>query len=144
MEKFARFLVEKRIYIFAVMMLITIVSAVGMLYININEDMAEYLSDDSEMKRGLAIMNREFEADPVEPEAFKLMFRGLANNEEKEKIRERLSTYSGVDAVDYVVDDTAYNRGEYTLYLVHTKYTSTQSVNKVPQSEIFKRRATDD
>ena len=60
MERLAEFIVDKRylfMVIFAALCIMSIFTSAG---VRVNEDLTDYLPDDSETRQGLTIMNREF------------------------------------------------------------------------------------
>ncbi len=60
MERLAGFIVDKRylfLVLFAALCIMSIFTSAG---VRVNEDLTDYLPDDSETRQGLAIMNREF------------------------------------------------------------------------------------
>ena len=60
MEKISSFIVKRRHFVMAFMLLITVGCAVLSSKVDINEDMTKYLPDDSSMKQGMDIMSQVF------------------------------------------------------------------------------------
>lgn len=89
MKKVANIIVEKRILIVIFMLMLTVASFFGMKKVNINSDMTKYLPYDSEMKQGIALMDRDFK-DVNTMQTIKVMFKGL-NAEERLKMSEELA-----------------------------------------------------
>ena len=56
MRKIANFLVDKRLLLFIVSIIVAIASLVLMNFVTVNKDMTEYLPKDSDMSKGLDIM----------------------------------------------------------------------------------------
>ncbi len=112
MKKIAEFLVNKRIYIFILMIVLTIISVFFVFRTKINYDLTKYLPVDSEMKMGLTIMDEEF--DDEETSSLKIVITDL-DLAEKAVIHDLLQAINTQVSVNY--DNTAqYNQGIYTLY----------------------------
>ena len=120
MKKLADFIVERRIWIFIAVMVVTAVCAVLIPKVGINTDMTEYLADDSPMKIGMDLMEAEF-PEAEEDYTIRVMFRGLTE-EQKTAMQERLAGIPYVTKVDYKPDDEAYNKDDYVRYVLHTDY----------------------
>lgn len=125
MKKVVDFLTKKRLLIFIITIILAIGSGIAMLFVNINKDMTKYLPEDSQMKQGMDIMENEFETTTTN-ETFKIMFEDLESND-KQTIFEELSNYEGVENVLYDENSADYNKENYTLYVIETKY---QSISK--------------
>lgn len=128
LKKVVDFLTKKRLLIFIITIILAIGSGIAMLFVNINEDMTKYLPEDSQMKQGMDIMENEFETTTTN-ETFKIMFEDLESNE-KQTIFEELSNYEGVENVLYDENSADYNKENYTLYVIETKY---QSISKTQE-----------
>lgn len=128
MKKVVDFLTKKRLLIFIITIILAIGSGIAMLFVNINEDMTKYLPEDSQMKQGMDIMENEFETTTTN-ETFKIMFEDLESND-KQTIFEELSNYEGVENVLYDENSADYNKENYTLYVIETKY---QSISKTQE-----------
>ncbi len=139
MKKFMGFLVDKRIYVVIGMLLLTIVSVVLMNYVNINEDLTKYLPSNSEMKKGLDIMNDEF-ANINSTESFKIMFTGLSI-EEKSTLYEELKTFDGVNEVVYDINSEEYNKDDYTMYEINTVFDSKTKTEEVINGVVGKYKS---
>ena len=63
MKRLTNFIVNKRIVILAVMLVLTAVCAFLMPKVSVNSDMTKYLPDDSSMRRGISLMEKEFPAE---------------------------------------------------------------------------------
>lgn len=120
MKKTASFLIDKRFWILGLMLIITAACAFLAPKVEINSDMTKYLSGSSNMKQGLDIMRSEF-GDEEEDYSIRVMFEGLSD-EEKASMSGRLENIEYVDSVDYDAGSADYNRGEHTLYVLHTEY----------------------
>lgn len=132
MKTIARILIEKRLIFFSVSVILAVVFGLLIGSVNINQDQTKYLAKDSDMRKGLEIINSEF--PPVEvKDSFQIMFANLTASE-KTEILQKLKLYKGVDSVDYD-DSSAHNTKTYTMYIVHTEYvTDNNKVNSVINS----------
>lgn len=120
MKTVANFIVERRRWILAAVIILACVCAVLIPKVGINTDMTEYLADDSSMKIGMDLMDEEFpEAD--EDYTIRVMYRGLTA-EQKTAMQEKLAGIKNVTKVDYKAGDAAYNKDDYVLYVLHTDY----------------------
>lgn len=120
MKRISNFIVEKRYFILAVMLVIAIGSGILTQKVNINSDMTKYLPDNSGMKTGLDIMDKEF-PKAEDSGDIRVMFNGL-NDSQKAEVLDNLEAIKYVDSVDYEADSPDYNNGEHTLYIVNFKY----------------------
>ena len=120
MKRLANFIVNKRIVILAVMLVLTAVCAFLMPKVSVNSDMTKYLPDDSSMRQGIFLMEKEF---PTEEEFYtvRVMFKGV-DGEKRSELRDALAAIENVDSVTYDTDSGDYNSGEYSLYILNTKY----------------------
>ena len=128
LKKVVDFLTKKRLLIFIITIILAIGSGIAMLFVNINKDMTKYLPEDSQMKQGMEIMENEFVTTTTN-ETFKIMFEDLESND-KQTIFEELSNYEGVANVLYDENSADYNKENYTLYVIETKY---QSISKTQE-----------
>lgn len=128
LKKIVDFLTKKRLLIFIITIILAIGSGIAMLFVNINKDMTKYLPEDSQMKQGMEIMENEFVTTTTN-ETFKIMFEDLESND-KQTIFEELSNYEGVENVLYDENSADYNKENYTLYVIETKY---QSISKTQE-----------
>ena len=128
LKKVVDFLTKKRLLIFIITIILAIGSGIAMLFVNINKDMTKYLPEDSQMKQGMEIMENEFVTTTTN-ETFKIMFEDLESND-KQTIFEELSNYEGVENVLYDENSADYNKENYTLYVIETKY---QSISKTQE-----------
>lgn len=120
MKKIASFIVRKKIFILILMLLLTVTCGILIPKVNINTDMTKYLPDNSSMKKGMDIMEDEF-SQVEETYTIRAMFEGLSSNQ-KSKIKDKLEAVPNVDSVTYEADDSDYNKDNYTLYVISTKY----------------------
>lgn len=119
MKKLAELIVNKRKLILIIFLVLAAAGAFLQSFTVINSDMTEYLPEDSNTKRGLAVMEEEFGSAST----LNLMFDGL-NEQEKTEILQTLTQMEYVDSVDYDADSESSNKDGYTLYTVHTTYDS--------------------
>ena len=119
-KRLTNFIVNKRIFILIAVLILTVVSVFLIPKVNVNSDMTKYLPDDSSMKQGISLMEKEF---PTEEENYtiRVMFKRL-DIEKKAELKDALAAVENVDSVSYDKDSSDYNRGEYTLYILNTKY----------------------
>lgn len=120
MKKLANFIVDKRYFVMAFVVLIMLLCVFLAQKVEINSDLTKYLADDSSMKIGMDLMGEEFvEASSVQ--TIRVMFQNL-DEKEKAEMSERLEAIEYVDSVDYDSVSEDYNRDNYTLYIVNTLY----------------------
>lgn len=60
MEKIAAFIVDKRKAFYLIYALLLVFSAFSMNWVQVNNDLTDYLSEETETRRGLTVMNSEF------------------------------------------------------------------------------------
>ena len=114
MRRITDFIVDKRYFILILFVILTIVSAIFSNKVKLNYDIAEYLPDTSETRKGMDIMEDEFAG--TEMSTLNLMFENLSDNK-KSDIKNDLEKIKGVESVDY--DETEkYNKDKYTLYVI--------------------------
>lgn len=120
MKRLTGFIVNKRNIIFSAMLILTAVCAFLIPKVSVNSDMTKYLPDDSSMKQGISLMEKEF---PTAGEAYtiRVMFKRL-DSEKKTEVKDALAAIENVDSVAYDMDSSEYNSGEYTLYILNTNY----------------------
>lgn len=132
MKKFINFIVDKRLIIFIVMMVLTIAGGIVMNFVNINKDMTKYLPKNSDMRKGLDIMETQF-PETTENGEYKIMFENLLD-EEKQTVYDELLTLDGIQSVTYEIGNEKYNKDNHTLYVVTTEYTADNDVEKCIKS----------
>ena len=83
MKRLTNFIVSKRIYILVVMLILTAVCIFLIPKVSVNSDMSKYLPDDSSMRQGLSLMEKEF---PAEEDSYtiRVMFKGLSSEKKAE------------------------------------------------------------
>lgn len=120
MRRLTNFIVNKRNIILSATLILTAICAFLIPKVSVNSDMTKYLPDDSSMKQGISLMEKEF---PTEGESYtiRVMFKGLSS-EKKAEVKDALAAIENVDSVTYDRDSSDYNSGEYTLYILNTKY----------------------
>ena len=120
MRKIADFIVERRLPIFIIMLALTLVCGLLALRVGINTDMTKYLPDDSQMKVGVDIMDKEFPESDTDS-SIRVMFTGL-NEEQKTEVLFTLQKIKYVSSVEYEPDSEDFNKNDKTLFLVKTDF----------------------
>ena len=102
------------------MFILTAVCSFLIPKVSVNSDMSKYLPNDSSMRQGLSLMEKEF---PAEEESYtiRVMFKGLSS-EKKAEEKDALAAIENVDSVTYDRDSSDYNSGEYSRYFLNTNY----------------------
>ena len=120
MKRLTNFVVNKRNIILSAMLILTAVCAFLIPKVSVNSDMTKYLPDDSSMKQGISLMEKEF---PTMGESYtiRVMFKSLSS-EKTTELKDALAAIENVDGVTYDMDSGDYNSGEYTLYILNTEY----------------------
>ena len=110
MKRLTNFVVNKRNIILSAMLILTAVCAFLIPKVSVNSDMTKYLPDDSSMKQGISLMEKEF---PTAGEAYtiRVMFKSLSS-EKKTELKDALAAIENVDGVTYDMDSGDYNSGE--------------------------------
>lgn len=111
MKKLTDFIIDKRYYVIALFIILTIVCGVLSQKVKINYDIAKYLPGDSETRIGMDIMEDEFETTTS---TLNIMFNDL-NEEQKQEVFEELKVIDNVKEVDYD-ESEKYNIDNHTLY----------------------------
>ena len=117
LRKVSNFIVDKRIFLLVLLLAITVVSAVGWFFVDVNDDMTKYLPDDSNMKVGMDIMNDVFPEIEMS-NTIRVMFDDLSS-EEKATVLEKISAIEYVDSVDHDPDSVSYNKDNHTLFVIN-------------------------
>ena len=100
--------------------ILAIVFACMIPFVTVNTDNTKYLAADSDMRKGLDIINSEFPAADLK-DSFQIMFQNLTETQ-KIKILEELKEFEGVSSIDYDLESSEYNTKTYTMYMVNTDY----------------------
>lgn len=119
MDNFFGFLVKRRVFVLIVTLILALVCGVMMLYVGLNSDLTKYLPDDSEMFRGMELMEEHFPGD--ESYTIRVMLKNLSEDE-KDSIRETLSQIDIVDSVEYAPDSIDYNKDGGALFALNTSF----------------------
>ena len=117
-RKLAAFVVDYRRAIFALMVIVAVISGYLLTKVEVNEDLTRYLPDKSPMKQGTDIMADEF-PETQTTQSIRVMFDHL-KPEGKEEIRARLQSIPYVTDVAWQADHPDYNRDGHTLFVVRT------------------------
>ncbi len=135
MRRITDFIVDKRYFILVLFVILTIISAIFSNKVKLNYDIAEYLPDTSETRKGMDIMEKEFSG--TETSTLNLMFESLPENK-KLDIKANLEKIDGVESVDY--DDTEnYNKDKYTLYVITVDDESDSKIAKNVYNEVIEK-----
>ena len=120
MKRLSSFIVNKRIFILTIMLILTAACGFLIPQVGVNSDMTKYLPNDSQMRQGISLMEKEF---PEEDAAYtiRVMFRGLSDDK-KTELKDALAAIQNVERVSFDPDSSDYNSGEYTLYILNTQY----------------------
>lgn len=120
MKAVADVIVRKRKLVITLMLLLTAVCVYCMTKVEVVTDMTRYLPEKSAMKQGMDVMGEAFPTVETE-NTIRVLFHDLSE-EEKTTIAEKLSTLTYASGVDYVPQSEAYNKDQYTLFVVRTVY----------------------
>lgn len=120
MRKIINFIVEKRYIVLAIMLAFTALMACFAPHIEINYDMTKYLADNSNMKQGLDILNKNFEEVASQQQSIRIMLKDLDEDTKKE-VSEKLSNLDKVGMVMPPQDKKDEDDGHvYTLFTIMT------------------------
>ena len=120
MQKISNFIVKRRAWILALMLVMTAVCGILMPRVGVNSDMTKYLPSSSQMKKGLDLLEKDFPATGAEY-TVRIMFCGLTDAQ-KAELKSSLAAIKNVDSVNYETDSADYNNGEYTLFVLKTGF----------------------
>ena len=126
MKKITDFIVNKRNIILVLFIILTGVCAILSNHVTINHDMAKYLPNTSSVRKGMDIMEDEFQEQ--KSSSLNVMFQGLKKSEKK-KICQELENIKGVSSVTYDIDSSDYNKKGYTLYIVNISDTEDSKIS---------------
>lgn len=126
MKKITDFIVNKRNIILIFFIILTGVCAILSNHVTINHDMAKYLPNTSSVRKGMDIMEDEFQEQ--KSSSLNVMFQGLKKSEKK-KICQELENIKGVSSVTYDIDSSDYNKKGYTLYIVNISDTEDSKIS---------------
>ncbi len=113
MKKITDFIIDKRYFILIIFIILSIISVIVSKDVVINYDISRYLPKTSETRKGIDIMEDEFEETTS---TLNLMIKDLSE-EKKDKIYNQLKEINGVSSVDYENNEN-YNKDGYTLYVL--------------------------
>ena len=117
MKKLSSLIVSRRYWILGLMIVLAVVCAALFLHVKVNYDMTKYLPDDSSMKIGMDIMEREFPSMGAD-KSIRVMAKGLDAGKETELLEKlRLIPY-----VESVAHDSSekYHKEDYSLFVIST------------------------
>lgn len=115
MKKITDFIVEHRNAILVFFIILSGIALFVSTKVNINYDIAEYLPESSETRKGMNIMEDKF--PELEESSLNIMFEDLSN-EDKKVILEELKELKNVSSVDYDESED-YNKDNYTLFVLN-------------------------
>jgi predicted RND superfamily exporter protein len=119
MRKVSDFIVNKRFILLTIILVIAAISAFLATTIETNSDMTKYLSDSSNMKNGISLMESEFPG--TDESSIRVMFKDL-NESQIGEVKAKLESIPHVDSLTYRADDPDYNKDNYTLFVITTEY----------------------
>lgn len=141
MKKVTAFIVNKRNIILIFFIILTGVCAILSNHVTINHDMAKYLPNTSSVRKGMDIMEDEFQEQ--KSSSLNVMFQGLKKSEKK-KICQELENIKGVSSVTYDIDSSDYNKKGYTLYIVNISDTEDSKISSSVYHKIEDKYEDDD
>lgn len=115
MKKITDFIVDHRNMILILFIILSGLSLYLGTKVNINSDISKYLPKTSETRKGMDIMEDNF--DEIKSSTLNIMFEDLSN-EEKEEMFEELEHIDGVDSVTWDESDK-YNKDKFTMYVIN-------------------------
>ena len=121
-DRFAAFLVKNNRLILIIFILLALASSALIPFVNINKDMTKYLPADSDMRRGLDLMEAEFGKE--ESSTLMVMFDDLTTDAQRLAVRDEMKSLPSVDSVDYELPGSKngddYNRDPYSLFVINS------------------------
>ena len=120
MKKTADFLIDRRYIISAIMLALAVACGILAAVVPVNKDRTKYLSDDSNMKHGLSIINSDF-PEAEEKSSIRVMFDDL-NSDDISEIQSRLEAIPYVSSINYEPDNEDYNKDNHTLFIVNSSF----------------------
>lgn len=124
MKKITDFIVEHRNAILVFFIILSGIALFVSTKVNINYDIAEYLPESSETRKGMNIMEDKF--PELEESSLNIMFEDLSN-EDKKVILEELKELKNVSSVDYD-EGEEYNKDNYTLFVLNVDVVSDSKI----------------
>lgn len=119
MGKLSEWIVSRRYWILGVMVCLAIVCAFLFFRVSVNYDMTKYLPDDSVMKIGMDIMDREFPSMGAD-KTIRVMAEGL-DEEKQAELLEKLKAIPYVESVAHD-DSEKYHQSDRSLFVISTSY----------------------
>lgn len=124
MNNIARLFVRARFILLAVAVIATVCFGAFISKVEITTDLANYLPEEAEMKKGLNLMEKEF-PDATDYYKIKVMFTELEPKDQK-KVLSELEDLPYVESVDFSPYDLNYqvvkNDVRYSLFVINTEY----------------------
>ena len=115
MRKIAQFIIKHKVIVLSVICILTILSALMIPKVKVNQSMIDYLPSDSPVKIGTDILNSEFSELDMNGK-LAVMFQGVSKEEVK-NIAEQIRGMEYVSLVEYDESDK-YNKSDYRLILI--------------------------
>ena len=100
MIKIASFIVDKRMLFFLIYIIVIIFSLFSKNWVKVENDLAEYLSDDTETRQGLDMMSQQF----VTFGSAKIMVANITWEDAK-ALETRIASMEGVQSVRFTDED---------------------------------------
>lgn len=119
LRRFANFIAERRLLVLVVLIAVCALCALQIPNVSVVADQSAYLSESSETRTGLEIIDREF-PEVAHENSVRVMFRGLVESARADVERQLLRT-PYVATVTYG-DGPDYYRDPYSLYVLTTEY----------------------
>ena len=132
MKKITDFIVDNRISILILFIILSGISLYVGTKVNINSDISKYLPETSETRKGMDIMEDNFEE--IKSSTLNIMFEGL-NDQEKKEILDELTGVSGVESVTWD-ESSKYNKDDYTMYVINVADVSDSKIAQEVYEEI--------
>ena len=137
MEKIARTLVRSRWVAFAATIAAALVCTFFAFSLKAETDLAKYLPEDSEVRRGLTVNEKEFPKD-IQSSAFRVAFEdkepGLA-----QELYSELAAIPYVDSVEYDPQSDRFNRNGKLLFILKSRYGYDSGEAKSIEAEVNAR-----
>lgn len=130
MEKIATFIVDKRKGFYLVYILIIIFSLFAMNWVKVNNDLTDYLPAETETRRGLTVMNKEFKTYGTA----EVMVDNIAYDD-AEKLCEKLREIDGVKEIAFDNSSEHYSDGS-ALFSVTLGGESSDDISKTAVDNI--------
>lgn len=115
MERVSEFIVKKRKWILACFIILVIISGIASKFVKVNHDMVQYLPDSSSVKKGVNLMNDDFD----ESTSISVMFADLDSEETMQQVKTDLANIENVSSVTFDSASDENVKDGYALYTVN-------------------------